>query len=308
MLRRTLWAAALVGCVSAGTAQAAIVYGIDNLAENNAGSGGDRLIRFDTANPLGTVSVVGRTGVGSAGFSGMDFAPATGQMYGVVGFGSNASALGRLFNIDINTGTATLIGSLGLPAGFSANDLSWNPVAQQMQMVATNNVVGAGRITNLYNVNLTTGAAALVGSITGLPVSPNTDQLPVGLATDSSGVNFLHDIVSDRMYRLTGTAAAQMSSTIGLDTNFSQGMVIDWAGSNEWLLGSISNTPVFASQVRLMNNATGGTQSILVTWPNTGAGGLPQYETGDLAIIPEPATASLLGLALAGLALRRRHA
>jgi hypothetical protein len=110
------------------------------------------------------------------------------------------------------------------------------------------------------------------------------------------------------MYVLTGLAASPMSATIGIDTNFSQGMTMNWRGADEWFLGSISSNPVLSSQVRLMNKLTGGTSSILATWPNNGTGGLPQYETGDLAIIPEPAVLSLLMVVAIGRVARRRSA
>jgi hypothetical protein len=299
---KSLAAACAVGLV-ASQASAVIIWAPDNLGNNNVpGSVGDRIIRFDSANPLGTVQLVGFTGAAGAnkGLSGMDFHP-NGTLYAVSGFGTGFTAANgsELFTINQTTGAATLVGNLGLGTANAVADMSWNPVTNQMQVV-TNNAGTA----ELRTVNLSTGASALVGAITGLPAG----QLEIGLATNSAGVNFIHNIQDDRMYQLAGTVATPMATTVGLDTNFSQGMTIDWSGGNAWYLGSISQVPVFASQVRLMNNATGGTTSILATWPNNGGGALPQYETGDLAInpIPEPATLGLLA-AVGLLGLRRRR-
>jgi hypothetical protein len=300
---KSLAAACAVGLV-ATQASAVIVFAPDNLGNNNVpGSVGDRIIRFDTANPLGTVALVGFAGPAAAGvgLGGMDF-DGGGTLYAVDSFAQAGGVFNgsRLFRISTTTGAATLVGSLGLPATNAVADMSFNPATGQMQVVTN----AGGGVAQLHTVNLATGAATLVGAISGLP----TSNLEIGLATNAAGVNFVHNLADDRMYQLAGLVATPMSATIGRDTNFSQGMTIDWSGNGNWYLGSISNNPTFESAVRLMNNATGGTTSILATWPNNGTGALPQYETGDLAIapIPEPATLGLLG-AVALLGLRRRR-
>jgi hypothetical protein len=278
---------------------AAEIWAVDNLGANNVpGLIGDRVIRFDSADPLGTVTTIGATGVVGRNMSGLDFSGA-GVLYAASGFGS-AFPGSELFTISTVDGSATPIGSLGLPAGTAVTDLSWNPVTGKMQALTS---AGGGGAQSIYEVALNNGAATLVGQITGLPAG----ALLIGMSTDSAGVNYVHNLADDRMYKLTGLAAAPMSAGIGIDTNFSQGMVMDWRANNEWYLGSISANPVLASQVRLMDNTTGGTTSILATWPNNGANGLPQYETADLAIVPEPGSLCLLGLAALGLAAARRR-
>jgi hypothetical protein len=300
---KSLAAACAVGLV-ATQASAVIVYAPDNLGNNNVpGSVGDRIIRFDTANPLGTVQLVGFAGPAAAGvgLGAMDFAP-NGTLYAMDSFAGAGGVFtgSRLFTINTNTGAATLVGPSGLPSTNAVADMSYNPATNQMQVVTN----AGGGVAQLHTINLATGAATLVGNITGLPAT----NLEIGLATNAQGVNFVHNLSDDRMYQLNGLVATPMSTTIGVDTNFSQGMTIDWSGNGNWYLGSISSVPVFASQVRLMNNATGGTTSILATWPNNGGGALPQYETGDLAInpIPEPATLGLMA-AVGLLGLRRRR-
>ena len=279
----------LAGVVAAATNAISVeIWAVDNLGTNNAQTVGDRIIRFDSANPLGTVVTVGQTGVATTLMSGLDF-DNLGNLYAV-----NNTA-GGFYSISTANGAATLIGN----AGINIQDLAWNAATGQMAgLVST-----SGGDPTIVSINTSNGTATTLGTVTGM-----TGQLSVGYAIDSAGNRFVHSISNDFMYSLgNGFAATQMSSSIGVDTNFSQGMTIG-AGA-QWFLGSISNNPVFESAVRLMNNTTGGTTSVLGVWPNDGPGGLPQYETGDLAInpVPEPGTFVAIGLGLAGLALARRR-
>jgi autotransporter-associated beta strand protein len=271
-----------VGLLSAGwivaPARAVQIFGIDNLGQANAGTVGDRLIRFDSGNPLGTVINIGGTGFANEAMSGLEFTP-SGTLYAASGFHTTGGPFpgSRLYTISPVTGQATLIGPMGLPVGTNVTDLSWNPATSQMLALANS----GGGSNSLYTVNLLTGQATLIGTITGIPGTP----IDIGLATNSAGTNFVHDVVSDRMYSLVGTNAAPLPQQIGADTNFSQGMTINWRGTNQWYLGAIGNVPAPFSDVRQINNATGATQAVLGTWPNNGAGGLPQYQLGDLAIM-----------------------
>jgi hypothetical protein len=286
--------------LTARPAGAITIYAYDNLGTTNAGTNGDRFIRFDSASPNTTVVTLGSSLVTNRGMSGLDFA-GNGILYSASGFNSDGTAFtgSQLFSVNPANGNATLIGNMNLPAGYAATDLSWNPVAGQMMMIAA---AGTANPPKLYTMNLGTGLANFVGDITGAPGS-----LDVGLASNSAGVNFMHDIVTDRMYSLAGLVATGMPNVIGPNTNFSQGMAINWSGGNEWFLGAIGSTPAFFSQVMQINNVTGaGTTVPNGVWP-LAPNGLPQYETGDLAMnIPEPTSLALAGCAVVGLLRRRR--
>jgi hypothetical protein len=103
-----------------GVAEAAAIYGL-TLSGN--------LVTFNSSNP-GTVNTIGPiTGTG-ASLAGIDFRPATGQLYGL-GFDS------RVYLIDPNTGAATAI---GLPGQFTLNGsnfgIDFNPVPDRLRVVS----------------------------------------------------------------------------------------------------------------------------------------------------------------------------
>jgi len=295
--------------LSASTAaQAITIWAMDNLGTTNAGTVGDRVIRFDSTNPTGTVVTVGATGVASTLMSGLDFAP-NGNLYSV---SQPTTGGGNLYRVSTTNGAATVVGALNLPtgttAGFQMTDMSYNPVTGQMLGLAASLFTTPARVHRLYSIDLTTGNATNLGDVAGLP----STALDVGIASNSAGVNYLHNIADDRMYVMAGLAAAPMPSPIGIDTNFSQGMVINHQGANEWFLGAIGPAvSPFTSQVMLINNVTGaGTTVPNGVWPTHLANGLPEYETGDLAIpfVPEPASLGFLAAGALGGLMRRRRA
>jgi hypothetical protein len=304
--RSIIAAAALAaGALLASQANAVTIWAPDNLGTTNTGSVGDRIIRFDSSNPAGTVVTVGATGVANEGLSGMDF-DSTGTLYAASGFNSTGGTFAgsKLYRINTTTGAATLVGAMGLPTGDAVTDLSWNPVTNTMQAISYN-----GSVNNFYTVNRTTGAATLVGTVTG----GGAGALDIGLATNHLGVNYIHDLVADRMYVLAGTVAAALPNTTGIDSNFSQGMTMNWSGAggdtqDRWYLGALTSSLV--GEVMTVNNTTGSATVISPggVWP-THSNGLPEYETGDLAIapgVPEPATAGLLALGALAMIRRRR--
>lgn len=291
-LIRAAMATVFVG--SAVASMASTIWAVDNLGEANAGTTGDRIIRFDSSDPVGTVTTIGSTGVGATLMGGLDF-DGSNNLFSA----SQVAGGGQLFSINQTTGAATAVGNLNPGAGVSINDLSWN---------ATMGMLGLGSSSNgpsLYSINLTTGAATLLGNVTGIP----TGALVIGLASDSAGNNYIHDLATDQMYMLSGFTASAMSAPIGADTNFSQGMTIDQS-NDSWFLGSLSQSTSFSSEVRAMNLSTGATSSILGTWGTNSTTSLPEFETGDLAIahpVPEPATLAVVGLGLAAILKRRRN-
>jgi len=271
-------------------------HGVDIYAMNNLSAGADTLIRFDSANPAGWVTVGSAGIIDTAGFTGLDF-HGNGNLYGYVGFGTGATP--GLYQMNVNTGQATVVGNL---SGQALQDLAYNPADGKMYGINT-----VTNVTTLFEVNVATGGVVAVGNFTGLP-NPN---LEVGLACDAAGNFYVHDIASDAIYKGAGLALNPVAlynnaNTGGVfgDTNFSQGMTINWAGNGAGYHGALVQLPAFRSELRTFN--TGGGSYVVVGNFGTPTGTFPTVETGDLAIaIPGPGAISLL--AVAGLISGRRR-
>jgi hypothetical protein len=270
-------------------------HGVNIYAMNNLNGGGgagtqNSLIRFDSANPAGWVSL-GTTGLADRGFTGLDF-HGNGNLYGYVGFGG-AGFVAGLYQINANNGAATVVGNL---SGQALQDLAYNP--------ADGKLYGLNAVANvctLFEVNVATGAVVAVGNFTGLPAT----NLEVGLACDAAGNFYVHDIASDSIFKGAGLALNPVAlygpGVIG-NTNFSQGMTIDWGGNGAGYHGAILTN--LASELRTFN--TGGGSYTIVGNFGTVPPTFPTVETGDLAIaIPGPGAISLL--AIAGLISGRRR-
>lgn len=271
---------------------AAQIWATDNLGETNGGTVGDRIIRFDSANP-GAVTVVGSTGIAGTLMGGLDF-DNTGTLYAWGQIGAPG-----LYRIDTNTGAATLIGN-NLPNRLTINDLAWDPANNRMLGIGA--TTGRRSRTVLASIDLATGNASLVSTISG-------SYLPVGLAVSSTGAIYMHDILSDQIFTISGSTATPLPQPIGYDSNFSQGMTIDWAHGDTAYHGAFNNT-TFATELYTADLATGAELFVGDIGGFNSGTGLPEYETGDLAIqsiglTPEPTSLALLTLA-GLLGLRRR--
>ena len=302
---RTPYSAALLAAVmtplaTAAVAAAAIVYAPNNLGTDPAGTGPDTLVRFDSANPAGYVTI-GSMGVNNVGFGGMDF-DRDGNLWAYASFfKSTGGAASGLYRVNTATGAATVQGTASLQ---SLQDIAFNPADDQMYGVNTQ-----ANTTRLYRIDLASGATTAVGVVTGLPASHNN----VGLAFDSGGNFYLHDQTSDAIYKGAGLSASLLYS-IPLDTNFSQGMTIDWSRDDTGYHGAVGYGDFPNYFARVNTFATDGSAYVLGPdfGPNIPVGQFtfPPVEPGDLAIaplVPEPAGAAAVGVvAAAGLLARRR--
>ena len=294
MRRNELLTSIVAVLLAAPTARASLIWAVDNLGTFNAGTVGNRIIRFDSATP-GTVTVVGDTGAGDILMTGLDF-DSTGALYSY-GWDSFGTQRG-LYSIDQSSGAATSIGDGGVLINYFIDDLSFDPSTNTMYALA--NYFFNIRPCQLYTINMSTGFASLVGDIAG-----TNGASCIGLATNAAGVRFLHDIVSDRMFSLSGLTATPMSMPEGFDASFSQGMTID-RSSGVWYHGALNNTTQ-RSELWTVNPVNGAGTLVGNIDGINGGTGYTEYETGDIAIFPEPAAGVLLLLVLAAMSQRPRR-
>jgi len=217
--------------------------------------------------------------------------------------------------IDTKTLQFTDIGPIGVPFDFGG--LGWDSKNQKMYMVQG----FAG--TNLYTVNLNTGATAPVGNHTfrdmfGLAFDPTTDKLYSGRSTTGKGFYWLDrataqaTFIGDPGVNLDGLAYdSKRDMVVGADagpgdlykidrTNGSRTLLFDGPFFNNGGLAYDSEADLF-----WMIDWSGDLYSFD---PNAGyarkqvLGGLGAYD--GLEFIPEPGTLALLAL---GLSLLRRR-
>ncbi|MGD8451872.1 MAG: PEP-CTERM sorting domain-containing protein [Phycisphaerae bacterium] len=274
------------------TANAVTVYAPNGLERPLDGP--DSLITFDTNDPT-NYTTVGSMNVPDIGFGGMDF-DADGNLWAYASlYKSTGGAAGGLYSVNMATGQATPQGTLSTQ---SLDDIAFNPVDGQMYGIRSQFTT-----TRLFTINLTTGAVSLVGSFTGLPQT----QRNVGFAIDSQGAFYLHDVGEDVIYKGDGMAMSELYQ-LTQDTNFQQGMTIDWSRDDMGYHPAVGygEYPHYFSQLNTFT--TDGSSYVLGPefGPDNPGDGLPPVECGDVAVVPIPEPSSLLLLLSVGALLRRR--
>lgn len=202
-----------IGYTGGVTAPRANTYAIWNNAPGDTAS----IATFDVTTP-GTLNVIGSTGIPSAQFiNGLEFEPTSGKLYL-----TTDSATNYFFDVDIATGLASNGRGSGLSAGDTIGDLSYDHF--QSRMLAVGNAGTAGAGARLYEIDLMTGDAALLG-----PVGNLTEGFATSLAVrPSDGLIFLHGIETDRWYTVDpDTLQATALGPLGVNTNFGQGASFD---------------------------------------------------------------------------------
>jgi hypothetical protein len=312
----------VTGCAVAATlaaaaaARAETIYGMVSTTTGDSDAPGVTLVSFDSAAPA-TVATVGNfSGVIANHFvRGMDFRPANGQLYVLSGNATGSEV--QLYTCSVSTAALTPVGGpLTLPttsARSASYSIDFNPVADLLR------VVTRAQGNNNFRINPNTGA--LVAQDTNLAYAAG--DVNFGNQYDVKGIAYSNNVVGggtttlyawdygfDSLVRIGGVNGSpspnggQMSTVGSLPSVFlstSSGIGFDIGGVNGFAYtthDSPSTRPNFSLYSR---NLSTGAETSLGSFP---AGLLV---TDIAVVVPEPAAAAVLGLAVLGCGVRRRR-
>lgn len=271
---RFLGLAAAAALLATVPANAATVFGIDL-------SG--RLVTFDSAAPGTITSTRTLTGVTGAAILGLDFRPATGELFALGGNGT-------LYTINGASGVATAVGSGGIPISGNNFGFDFNPTVDRIRLVSENGqnlrlnpITGGVAATDTPYV-YASGAAAAISAV------GYTNSVSGATTTTLYGIDYVANTLA-----LIGSPNGGTISTVGalgFDVGVDASFDITPAGEAFLSSGTGFYRVNLTTGTATLIGQTGGLRSIAV-----GPG------------VPEPATwlTMILGFGLLGGLLRRRQ-
>ncbi len=264
----------------------------------------NQLIRFSNTNPGATTTPVTVTGL-TAGdvLAGIDVRPLNNTLYGFAtdaGLGMSAAGVGRVYSINFTTGVATLAATLSADGGDSTAPFPYASVAGSFFGVDFNPVADRLRVTtdtgqNL-RINLANGFTQLDVPLAYVMADPNFGTPPAVVA--SAYTNSVAGAMSTLLYNLDSSISTLVTqaptpnngtlNTQGLTT----GIVFPEASfdiSGQTGIGYVVLDGVTLSRINLANGEM----------TEVGPIGAVNTIAGIAVLVPEPASAALLGVAFA---------
>lgn len=239
-------------------------------------SGNDKLVRMDLSSGVGTV--IG-TNLGFSDVDGLAFST-SGQLFGV---DDNTN---KLLTIDIGTGVATAVGSLGTG---SFNDMGLAFIGSTLYMSST---TGSGT-GGLFTVNASTGAATLVGNF--------ASGVKVRSLGSYGGVLYGWSNTDTLLKINVATGTTSTVGSFGIYNSGQDGMDIDPATGTIWGLSEYEHRSYTI-------DALTGVASIKAQSLTCSGAACGNFNGLAIATVPEPGVLALIGagLGVVGFVRRRR--
>jgi len=166
------------------------------------------------------------------------------------------------YTVDHTTGNYSLIG----PTGYGMTGLAYDVTTQTMYASGY-----TGTVSNLYTINMATGAATLVGQ--------TTAGIIIGIACDANGNLYGLDLVDDNLYSINKTTGAgTVIGPIGYNVNYAQDIGFDrdanvLYGALYTTSGGFYTINTTTGQASFINNFIAEVCALAIPYTTGGGGG-----------------------------------